>query len=97
MQLCAKALDPREKNWDAILSELQFAIQERTLRPANLSVVASVSGQILQDRRKNSDLPQTPHDIRALFALHTRKRTGSHYRKSRLGIEPPPRSTCHRG
>ena len=43
-ELCAKALDRMEPDWNSTVAELQFAIQEHTLRLSNMSVAASVAG-----------------------------------------------------
>lgn len=91
-ELCAKALDRQQPDWDATLSELQFAIQEHTLRLSNMSVAASVAGQLLKERRQAPEQSPIPQGIRTLFALHTRKRAGSNHRKSRMGMDSGSRT-----
>ncbi len=89
-ELCAKALDRMEPGWDSTLTELQYAIQEHTLRLSNMSVAASVAGQVPIERRKTPDPNPLSQGIRALFALHTHtQKKPSHYgRRSRVGLEP---------
>jgi hypothetical protein len=94
-ELCAKALDRQQPDWDATLSELQFAIQEHTLRLSNMSVAASVAGQMLKERRQTPEASPIPQGIRTLFALHSRKRLGSTHRKSRIGMESSSRTSSH--
>jgi len=94
--LCAKALDHRQENWNTVLSELQFAIQEHTLRLSNMSVAASVAGQIPADRRKPE--PPIPHSVRTLVQMHTTlhaHRKSNHGRKSRMSVVPS-RNTSQR-
>ena len=83
-ELCAKALDHRQKDWNATLNELQFAIQEHTLRLSNMSVAASVAGQVLEERRKPE--PPIPHSVRTLIAMHSNlhARKKSHDKRSRM-------------
>ncbi len=84
-ELCAKALDHRQKDWNATLNELQFAIQEHTLRLSNMSVAASVPGQVIEDRRKPE--PPIPHSVRTLITMHSNihAHRKSHGKKSRMG------------
>lgn len=95
-ELCAKALDRMEPDWNSTVAELQFAIQEHTLRLSNMSVAASVAGQVPIERRKAPELNPVPQGIRALFALHTHKRPSHYGRRSRVGPEPSSRTSSLR-
>jgi hypothetical protein len=54
--LCSRATEPE---WPRILAELRLAIQEHTLRVANLTMTAVVTGQphIIRERRDRLDAP----------------------------------------
>ena len=86
-ELCAKALDRMEPEWDSTLTELQYAIQEHALRLSNISVAASVAGQVPTERRKTPDPNPVPQGIRALFALHTHTKPRHYGRRSRVGLQ----------
>jgi len=90
--LCAKALDHGQDGWNATLNELQFAIQEHTLRLSNMSVAAWVPGQVISDRRKPE--PSIPHSVRTLVAMHSAVHANrkAHGKKSRMSTTP---STMH--
>ncbi len=83
-ELCAKALDHHQADWNATLNELQFAIQEHTLRLSNMSVAASVPGQVIEDRRKPE--PPIPHSVRTLVQMHSAVHANrkAHGKKSRM-------------
>ena len=53
-ELCARALYAEDPEWSATLYELQSAIQEHSLRVANLSTAATVVGQPVLHERRNS-------------------------------------------
>ena len=91
-ELCAKALDHMEPDWDATLRDLQFAIQEHTLRLSNMSIAASVAGQVMVERRKTPEPAANPETLRMLFAMQARR---SHARRSRIGPDSWTR-TSHR-
>lgn len=82
--LCAKALDHHQKNWNSTLNELQYAIQEHALRLSNMSVAASVAGQVLEERRKPE--PPIPHSVRTLVEMHSAVHAirKAHGKKSRM-------------
>jgi len=54
-ELCAKALYATGPEWVSTVRELQLAIQEHTLRVANLSAAATVAGkpQLFRERRSS--------------------------------------------
>jgi len=53
-ELCARVLIERDAEWSTTVHELQLAIQEHTLRMANLSAAVTVAGkpQLVQERRR---------------------------------------------
>jgi len=53
-ELCAKALYLQEPEWGVAIQDLQMAIQEHTLRMANLASAATVAGrpQLMRERRR---------------------------------------------
>jgi hypothetical protein len=55
--LCQRA---NERDWPHLLSELRRTIREHTLRVANRSAAAVVSGQpqIMRERRERRDVPE---------------------------------------
>jgi hypothetical protein len=54
-ELCAKTLYTSGPEWAATLRELQLAIQEHTLRMANMTTAATVGGkpEIFRERRES--------------------------------------------
>ena len=54
-ELCARALYANGLEWAAILGDLQLAIQEHTLRIANLASAATVAKkpELIQERRNS--------------------------------------------
>jgi len=54
-ELCARALYQKGPDWVATVHELQLAIQEHTLRLANLSTAATIAGKpyLIRERRNS--------------------------------------------
>lgn len=52
-ELCARALYEKAPTWVATVHELQLAIQEHSLRVANLASAATIGGkpELLRERR----------------------------------------------
>ena len=53
-ELCARALYERDPQWSATLAQLQFAIQEHSLRIGNACTGTVVSGKSLIIERRQA-------------------------------------------
>ena len=53
-ELCARVLTAKEADWNEALTELRMAIQEHSLRVANLNSAATIAGkpELIRERRK---------------------------------------------
>lgn len=96
-ELCAKTLDTSAPDWGATLRSLRAAIQEHTLRLSNLSIAATIAGQIQAERRKPEEKPvPVPRSLPSVFLLHLKKKAGSPNRKSRQAFHPFRDTTFYR-